>query len=59
MADDKTKTSSADQKKIAGGEKYEVNYAAKKAGVKPAEVKAAVKKVGNSRVAVEKELKRK
>jgi hypothetical protein len=59
MADDKTKTSSADRKKIAGGEKYEVDYAAKKAGVTPAQVKAAVKKVGNSRAAVEEELKKK
>lgn len=30
MADDKTKTSSADRKKIAGGEKYEIDYAAKR-----------------------------
>jgi hypothetical protein len=58
MADDKKKTSSADRNKVAGGEKYEVDYAAKKAGVKPDEVKAAVKKVGNSRAKVEKELKK-
>lgn len=59
MADDKTKTSNADRKKVAGSEKYEVDYAAKKAGVRAAKVKAAVKKVGNSRTAVEKELKKK
>ena len=58
MADDKKKTSGADRNKVAGGEKYEVDYAAKKASVKHDEVKAAVKKVGNSRAKVEKELKK-
>jgi hypothetical protein len=59
MADDKTKTGSADRKKVAGGENYEVAHAAKKADAKPADVRAAVRKVGNSRTAVESELKKK
>ncbi len=59
MADNKSKTGKADRNKIAGGEKYEVAYAAKKAGVKPAAVKKAIAKVGNLRAKVEAELKKK
>ncbi len=59
MADDKTKRGKSDRSKIAAGEKYEVAYAAKKAKTTPAAVKAAIKKVGNARPAVEKALAKK
>ena len=52
MADDKSKRGKADRTKIAGGEAYEVRYAAKKTGVTPAAIKAAIKDVGNSRTKV-------
>jgi hypothetical protein len=38
-----------DRTRVAGGQKYEVAYEAKKTGTKPAAVRKAVKKVGNSR----------
>lgn len=49
MADNKAKRGQADRQKVAGGEGYEVAYAARKFGVKQEEVRAAIKKVGNSR----------
>jgi hypothetical protein len=58
MTDDRTETSSADRKKVASDAKYEFDFAAKKADAKPDEVRAAIKKVGNSRAKVEKELKK-
>ena len=42
---------------IALSEAYEVSYWSKKLKITPAQLKAAVKKVGNSASAVEKELK--
>ena len=45
-----------DRAKVAGKQAHEVGYEARKTGAKPAEVKAAVKAVGNSRKAVEKSL---
>jgi hypothetical protein len=53
----KTSTGRAqDRAKVAGGQEYEVAYEAEKTGTSPAAVKKAVKKVGNSRTAVNKEL---
>ncbi|MET3996473.1 hypothetical protein ABIB94_007379 [Bradyrhizobium sp. JR7.2] len=43
---------------MAGGQKYEVGYEAKKTGRSAAAVKKALKKVGNSRKSVEKRLGR-
>ena len=40
---------SSDRSTVAAGQAYEVAYFAKKVGVTPAEVKAAIKKVGNNR----------
>ena len=57
MADDKSKRGGADRKKVAAAQPYEVNYVAKKVGVKPAAVKKAIKKLGNDRLKVEKALK--
>lgn len=45
-----------DRAKVAGGQDYEVAYEAEKAGVSTSAVKKAVKKVGNSRSAVNAEL---
>lgn len=46
-----------DRKLVAGGQKYEVAYEAKKTGSLPSQVKAAVKSAGNSRKKVESKLK--
>jgi hypothetical protein len=47
---------SRDRKLVAGRQKHEVRYAAKKAGVKSKAVKKAVKRVGHSRGKVERVL---
>lgn len=46
-----------DRAKVAGGQDHEVRYEADKTGASKQEVKDAVKSAGNSRKAVEKELK--
>jgi len=46
-----------DRKLVAGRQRHEVGYTAKKAGKKGSAVKRAVKKVGHSRKKVEAELK--
>ena len=48
-----------DRAKVAGGQKYEVDYEAEKMGRSAQAVKKAVKKVGNERKMVEKRLARK
>lgn len=48
---------SQDRAKVAGGQDHEVRYEAEKTGKSKDAVKAAVKSAGNSRKAVEKELK--
>ena len=47
-----------DRAKVAGGQKHETAYEAKKTGTKTSDVKDAVKTVGNSRGKVEAELKK-
>jgi len=47
-----------DRARVAGGQKYEVAYEAKKSGRSASAVKKAVKKVGNVRKRVEKRLSR-
>ncbi|MCK1387342.1 DUF3606 domain-containing protein [Bradyrhizobium sp. 21] len=47
-----------DRARVAGGEKYEVGYEAKKTKRSASAVKKAVKKVGNSRKKVESKLKK-
>ena len=62
MADDKTKRGGMDRALIALSEAYEVSYWSKKLKITPAQLKAAVKKVGHSAKKVEayiKELKHK
>lgn len=53
-----TRGRNQDRARVAGGQKHEVDYEARKAGVSPEAVKDAVKSVGNSRDAVEAELTR-
>ena len=47
-----------DRSKVAGGQKHEVAYEAKKTGASAADVKSAVKSAGNSRKKVEKALRK-
>ena len=49
---------SQDRSKVAGGQKHETAYEAKKTGTSPAEVRQAVRKAGNSRGKVESEFKK-
>ena len=46
-----------DRARVAGGQKHEVRYEAKKSGKRAGRVKQVVKKVGNSRKKVERELR--
>ncbi len=46
-----------DRARVAGGQKYEVRYEAKKTGKSKKAVKRAVQKVGVSRKKVERELR--
>ena len=48
-----------DRARVAGGQKYEVSYEAKKTGRSASAVRKAVKKVGNVRKKVETKLPRK
>jgi hypothetical protein len=47
-----------DRARLAGGQRYELSYEAKKTGKSGAAVKKAVKKVGNSRKRVERALRK-
>jgi Protein of unknown function (DUF3606) len=51
-----TRGRAQDRAKVAGGQKYEVSYEAKKTGRSAPAVRKAVKKVGNARTKVEKKL---
>lgn len=51
-----TRGRSQDGKRVAGGQRHEVRYEAKKTGKSKKSVKRAVRKVGNSRRKVELEL---
>ena len=57
MSDDLTKKGDQDCTRINTSEDHEVRYWSQKFGVSADQLKAAVKKVGNSASAVEKELK--
>lgn len=57
MADDKSKTKPQDAQRINVNEDYELKYWTAKFGCTPAQLKAAVKKVGVMAMVVEKELK--
>ena len=57
MPDDKTRTSGQDRTRISLEEDYEVRDWAKKFGVTPEQLRAAVDAVGNESSAVEAHLK--
>jgi Protein of unknown function (DUF3606) len=57
MADDPSKRGPQDRSRISISEEPEVRYWSQKFGVSSEQLKAAVKKVGNSAERVEKELK--
>jgi hypothetical protein len=52
-----TRGRAQDRARVAGGQKYEVAYEAKKTRKKPSAVRKAVKTVGNSRKKVAKALR--
>ncbi len=52
-----TRGRNQDRSKVAAGQEYEVQYEKDKMHTSSKEVKDAVKKVGNSRKAVEKKMK--
>ncbi|ESY22246.1 MULTISPECIES: DUF3606 domain-containing protein [unclassified Mesorhizobium] len=54
-----TRGRSQDRAKVAGGQDHEVKYEAGKTGASKADIKSAVKSVGNSRRKVEDELGKK
>jgi hypothetical protein len=56
MADDPSKRGPQDRSRISLSEPYEIQYWTKKFGVTAAELRDAIKKVGNSAEAVEKEI---
>jgi hypothetical protein len=56
MSDDTKKRGGQDRGRINTSEDYEIRYWSKKFGVSPEKLKAAVKKVGSSAAAVQKEL---
>lgn len=58
MSDDKSKIGGQDRKRISLSEDYEVRDWAKKFGVTPDELKAAVNVVGSDAAAVEAHLKK-
>ena len=58
MADDKSDRGQQDRSRVSGSEDYEVRYMAEKLGVTADAVREAIKKVGNSREAVEAELRK-
>lgn len=53
-----TRGRNQDRARVAGGQDYEVSYEASKTGTSRSAVKKAVKKVGNSRKRIEKQLGR-
>jgi Protein of unknown function (DUF3606) len=57
MSDDRSKRGPQDRSRISLSEDYEVRYWSEKFGVSKERLAEAVKKVGNSAAAVEKELK--
>lgn len=57
MSDDKSKSGGQDRTRINLGEDYEVRHWARKFGVTPDQLKAAVQAAGNDAKAVEEHLK--
>jgi hypothetical protein len=51
-----TRGRNQDRARVAGGQEHEVSYEAKKTGKPKGAVKSAIKKAGNTRTKVEREL---
>jgi hypothetical protein len=49
MADDKSKQDNRDRLRVAGGEDYEVQHLADKAGITPEQARELIKRYGNDR----------
>lgn len=58
MADDKNKKDARDRNRVAGDERYEIDYLVKELGVSRTEVEAAIKAVGNDRQKIKEYLKK-
>jgi hypothetical protein len=58
MADIKSSSGKADRSKVAAGQKYEVDYVAKKFGVTADVVRQVIKEVGNDRAKIEEALRK-
>lgn len=58
MPTNKNTGTSRDRKLVAGGQKHEVAYEARKTGASTTQVKSAIKSVGNNRKDVEAHLSR-
>lgn len=58
MADDKSKRDGRDRSRVAGDERYEIDYLVKELGVSRADVEDAIKAVGNDREKIIKHLKK-
>ncbi len=56
MPSKSNRSRSQDRSRVAGGQKHEVQYEAKKTGASAADVKRAIKSEGNSRKKVERAL---
>ena len=56
MSEQTTRGRAQDRARVAGGQKHETSYEAKKTGASPQAVRSAVKAVGNSRRKVELQL---
>ena len=56
MSEQSRRGRSQDRAKVAGGQRHETSHEVKKTGAGPAEVRTAVKGVGNSRTKVERKL---
>lgn len=54
MPDDKSKRGAADRKRVAGEEKYEVTYFAKKHGISAADARRIINQHGPDRDAADK-----
>jgi hypothetical protein len=58
MVDDKTKKDQRDRSQLAGGEDYEIEYLAKKTGIRAGAARELVRKHGSNRVKLEREAKK-
>lgn len=58
MADDKTHVGEPDRSRVAGGERYEVQYLADRTGISPDEARDLIARFGNDRETLEREARK-